>query len=101
MDDHAVTSEPVTVSVGAEFAVYLKSTPTTGYVWEVQSLPESIRLLGSDYERPADDARPGDSMTQAFRFQALTAGEHAITFVLKRQWEREAIEYHTVKIEAD
>jgi len=100
MYDHAVTSDPITVSVGKEFAVRLKSTPTTGYVWEVQSLPESIRLLGSDYEKPAD-GRPGDSMTHAFRFQALKTGEHTITFALRRQWERDAIESLMVEIKAN
>jgi len=95
-----VTSETIRVAVGREFAVRLKSTPTTGYLWELHTLPEGAQLLGSDAEKPAVATQPGDPVIQVFRFRAEKAGEHIITFVLKRKWESSAIESHKVTVEA-
>ena len=95
-----MTSEIIAVAVAQEFMVRLKSTPTTGYVWEVQKLPEDVQFLGSDYENPGSNIQPGAPVTQVFRFQVRKAGEHTITFVLKRQWETNAIETHTVIVKA-
>ena len=93
--------ETIIVTVGEEFKERLESTPTTGYVWEVQTLPEGIQLLGSDYEKSSSGIRPGDPVTQVFRFRTLKAGEHIITFVLKRQWESNAVESHTVAVKTN
>jgi predicted secreted protein len=93
-----VISETVIATVGEEFMVSLKSTPSTGYIWETFSLPEGIVLLGSDFEKPASNIQPGDPVIQLFRFRALTAGEYVISFVLKRTWESNAIESHEVAV---
>ena len=95
-----MTFETVIVAVGEEFTVCLKSTPTTGYVWEMHTLPEGLQLLGSDYEKPASGVQPGDPVIQVFRFRAQKAGEYISTFVLMRQWEGNAIEFHTVTVKA-
>ena len=91
----------IAVAVGGEFSVRLKSTPTTGYLWEVQILPEGVQLLGSDYEKPAGRIQPGDPMIQVFQFRSLKAGEHIINFVLKRQWESNAVASHMVTVKAN
>ena len=93
-------SETITAAVGQEFAVPLKSTPTTGYVWEVQKLPQGILHSGSDFQNPDRDIKPGAPVTQVFRFQVQKGGEYNITFVLKRQWENKTIESHTVTVKA-
>ena len=98
--DDDVTPEIIRVPVGGEFSVRLESSPTTGYVWDVETLPESVELLGSEYEKSAGEHPPGDPGIQAFRFRAQKAGEHEIQFVLKRQWENNVIKSHTVKVEA-
>jgi inhibitor of cysteine peptidase len=95
-----VTSDTIKVPVGGEFSVRLESNPTTGYVWDVETLPEGVELLGSEYEKSAGDRPPGDPGSQAFRFRARNAGEHLIHFALKRQWESKAIKSHIVKVEA-
>ena len=93
-----MNGENLTTAVGQQFTVRLKSTPSTGYVWEVQILPASIHLVGSEYENQAGNAPPGNPVTQAFRFQAVQAGEWTITFVLKRRWENAGIESLTVNV---
>lgn len=95
-----MTSETIKAKVGQEFRIPLKSIATAGYVWKIESLPQAIQLLRSENEKPADDEKPGDSTTQVFRFRALKAGEHAITFVLARPWENKAIETRTVIVKA-
>jgi predicted secreted protein len=102
--DYLVTPDSnIFVTVGTEFTLSLKSTPTTGYAWEVQTLPEGIQLLGSDYEneKPVHDIRPGASVMHLFRFRALTTGQHMITFMLKRPWESDAIEFHTATVHSN
>lgn len=60
------------------------------------TLPADVELLGSEYEPPAAGMPPGTPVVQVFRFQAATPGAHDITFVLKRAWEPNPIETHTV-----
>ena len=96
-----MTSETVRVPVGGEFSVRLESTPTTGYVWDVDTLPESVELLGSEHEKPAPGAPPGAAVMQAFRFRVRKAGEHLIKFSLKRKWETHPIRSYTVRVEAN
>ena len=93
-----MTSETINTAVGDEFEVRLAATPSTGYIWEAQSLPEGIKLSGSDYERPSADTRPGDPTTQVFRFRAQRAGDYTITFHLKRPWESDAAHSQTVSV---
>ena len=96
-----MAAEIIHVAVAQEFSVRLKSTPTTGYVWEVQKLPETIQSLASDYENPGSDMKLGAPVIQVFRFKGQKAGEYAITFVLKRQWETNSIESHTVTVKVN
>ena len=93
-----MSAENITVAVGQEFTVSLKSTPTTGYVWEVQNLPPNLVLLGSDYEKPKGDIKPGSPVTQSFRFKAQASGGSTITLVRKRSWENQPVETHEVTV---
>lgn len=93
-----MTLEPISVSVGGTFPVRLRATPTTGYVWVVDALPESFELLGSDFEKPPGETQPGGHVVQAFRFRALKEGEYTINFVLKRQWESHALDACAVNV---
>lgn len=98
--DDIMTVESIAVALGQEFTVSLKSTPTTGYVWEVQKLPPDVVLSGSDYETPKGAIKPGSPVTQVFRLKVQKPGEYEITFVLKRSWENKAIETHKVTVKA-
>lgn len=93
-----MTRDIIEVVVGARFTVQLGSTPTTGYVWEVDALPKGVELLGSDFAALPGEVRPGDSTTQVFQLRAVERGEHAVTFALGRGWQRTAIETRTVKV---
>jgi predicted secreted protein len=94
-------SQTITTSVGEEFSVRLESTPTTGYVWVVDSLPNGLDLLGNEHEPPGGGPMPGGTQDQVFLFRALAAGEYQIDFSLKRQWESQAIQTHSVRVKVD
>ena len=93
-----MTPETINAAVGDEFEVRLNATPSTGYVWKAQTLPEGVQLLGSDYERPSANSRPGDPTAQVFRFRASRAGDYTINIVLKRPWESDAVQSRTVSV---
>jgi len=91
--------ETVRVAMSEEFTVALQSIATTGYVWKIESLPGAIQLVGTETERAAGEARPGDSTRQVFRFRALAAGEYELAFALARPWENRARESRVVSVQ--
>lgn len=95
-----MASDTITVAVDSEFTISLKSIATAGYLWKIQTLPDTIQLLGAENEKPAADMKPGDSTTQIFRFRVPRAGEYTITFMLARSWENKTIETRTVTVRA-
>jgi predicted secreted protein len=90
--------DSITVAVGDEFTISLESIATAGHVWKVESLPDAIQLLETETGKPADEAKPGDSTNQIFRFRAHKTGEHQIRFMLGRPWENKALETKTVTV---
>lgn len=93
-----MSTDTITVAMGEEFTVSLRSIATAGYLWKIESLPNAIEFLRTENEKPAADAKPGNATTQILRFRAKEAGEHKITFILARPWENKAIEARTVKV---
>ena len=87
------------VAVGAVFDIALGCNPSTGYMWQSNPLPEGLALLGSEFAAPAH-AQVGDPGQQTFHLRAERAGHYAVVLVLKRRWEAEPIETHSVEVEA-
>jgi predicted secreted protein len=87
------------VETDTPFDVELGSAPTTGYAWELRSLPEGVELLGSDFSLPAD-AAPGDGGVQVFHVRTTRPGHFELPFVLKRRWESEGIEARVIEVES-
>ena len=89
----------ITVESGAKFDVELASGPSAGYTWQLQSLPEGILSLGSDFV-PASLAAIGDGGSEVFHLQAQRPGRYTLSFVRKRRWETEPIETKLIDVEA-
>jgi predicted secreted protein len=87
------------VETGKPFEVELGSAPTTGYMWELRSVPEGVELLGTDFALPPD-AAIGDGGTHVFRLKTDRTGRFDLHFVLKRRWETEPIETRVIEVEA-
>ena len=90
--------DDIDAAVGKEFAVRLRATPGTGYLWHAQTVPDGIELVASDIERADQPVHPGDVVTQVFRFRPRQPGNYVIVMSLQRQWETAGAETHAMKI---
>jgi predicted secreted protein len=73
--------EPMTAAQGQNFAITLRSNPSTGYHWEPQFDSTALSLTDSAF---VSDPNPhnlvGVPGSQVFTFQGLTKGTTTITF---------------------
>ncbi|MBZ5675579.1 MAG: protease inhibitor I42 family protein [Acidobacteriia bacterium] len=92
-----MTPQQITTAAGEEFVVRLPAVATAGYQWEVRTLPPGIRLESPAPETIPGD-RPGDTVTEVFRFRAEKAGDYSISFAYKRSWEATVVSTHTVTV---
>ena len=77
----------IKVKTGEEFAIDLKSNPTTGYRWEPNFDDKYIRLVKRDYQSDSEDNVIGGGGKEIFVFSALQSGETEIQFYYFRPWE--------------
>ena len=87
------------VSVGTPFVVKLGAGPSTGYLWQLESLPAEVQLLESDFEQPST-AAIGDGGEQVFRLEIKQAGHYQLHFQLKRRWETTSIQTQLIEVDA-
>jgi len=74
---------------GQTLVITLESNPTTGFMWEVVELDESIlRQMGEAEFQPESEAL-GAGGTETFRFQAMSPGQAALKLVYHRPWEED------------
>jgi predicted secreted protein len=99
MTNHSFVNETLQVILDQEFHINLKSTPSTGYIWEISELPGGINPLGSFIDQQQHESTAGGSSTQVFRFTASLSGEFKISFALKRSWESEATQNHIILVQ--
>jgi predicted secreted protein len=98
MADPAVSTENLTVTRGSEFTIGLRAVPTAGYAWRLDATPDAIKPLGANTRSEASPGQAGGMATQVFRFQAAERGQFRLRFELKRPWEAQPTEIHTVNL---
>lgn len=86
------TVKAVTVEVGQATRVNLKSNPTTGYLWVVDTPtepgdPVMVELLMGGAE--CNDMMCGAPVTTTACFVGLSPGTKRVVLVYKRPWERD------------
>ncbi|MGZ4385370.1 MAG: protease inhibitor I42 family protein [Gaiellaceae bacterium] len=75
---------------GDTLVVRLAGNVSTGYRWDLVSLPPSLRKIGSSYEqRKAGPPMPGQGGIFVFRF-AVRAGEGTLRLAYHRPWQKAA-----------
>jgi predicted secreted protein len=89
----------LTVVAGTPFDVELGAGPSTGYMWQLESPPLGVQLLGNDFKQPPS-AAIGDGGTQVFNLRAEHAGHFKLHFQLKRRWETSAIQSQVIEVDA-
>ena len=93
-----ISSEQTHARVNEPFQIAIPSNPTTGYRWNVASMPQSLRILDATFQ-PKPHAQPGDGGTEVFHLTAAESGDYRIEFVLPRPWENEQEDQHTVLVQ--
>jgi predicted secreted protein len=83
--------------VGEVVTIDLSSSPSTGYKWGLDRLPDGIELVDSTFTPPPPDVLGGSGI-QHFDVRADRSGTFALVFTLKRPWEPDAVETNTVDL---
>jgi predicted secreted protein len=76
----------VEILVGDELEIILLGNPTTGYVWEVNSLDSNVLSLGkADFI--ANDKAIGSGGMEIIKFHAIAAGTSVVRLIFHRPFE--------------
>jgi inhibitor of cysteine peptidase len=79
----------VTVSPGDRLVFRLPENPTTGYRWDIATLPEPLALSSSEFT-PSPDPRPGAGGERIIHVSATKPGRGEVRIRLLRSWEPDA-----------
>ena len=79
---------PVTVGVGEQVTLELRSNPTTGYSWELTAAPDTsvVRVVSDEYVPPAEQI-PGAGGSQRIVVEGVSPGTATLDFGYLRPWE--------------
>jgi inhibitor of cysteine peptidase len=83
-------TKPVTVGVGSEFDLAMKSNQSTGYQWVLvdSAALGPLRFVSKDYAVPREYRdNNGAGGTERWTFRAPAAGDGVVSLVYKRPWE--------------
>jgi inhibitor of cysteine peptidase len=91
--DESNNGEQIELALGEVLAVRLESNPSTGYVWEIDELDESVlRQIGEavfELSVP-DNPPPGTGGWVTYRFEAVGEGESELRLLYHQPWTKEA-----------
>lgn len=78
----------VTLKTGQTLEVTLPSNPSTGYSWQIASLPACLESTGeSEFESEAEEGVVGAGGMETLTFKATKAGTGTLELEYKRPWE--------------
>ncbi|WP_439412474.1 protease inhibitor I42 family protein [Enterobacter ludwigii] len=84
--------ESISVPVDATFSITLPANPTTGAIWGLRHMPDSVMLMSAGYSpTPTNKTRiagSGGEFSYTFRVTGQTSGTIKLDY--GRQWERDA-----------
>jgi len=87
--DESNNGEQIELALGEVLAVRLESNPSTGYVWEIDELDESvIRQIGEavfELSVP-DNPPPGTGGWATYRFEAVGEGKSELRLLYHQPW---------------
>lgn len=85
------------ICVGDELAVVLPANPTTGYIWDVNSL-DSNQLSQSKSDFFAKDEAIGAGVIEVIKFHAIAAGTSTVRLIFHRSFEQNVPPLKTFKV---
>lgn len=78
----------VEMRAGEVLEVTLKGNPTTGYMWDVESVDPNILKPADQLEFQADSKLIGSQGKLTLRFEATHAGKTLLKLIYHRPWEK-------------
>jgi len=84
--------------IGDEFVVVLEGNPTTGYLWEVEAVDESILQQVGESEFLSDSKVPGSGGKLTLVFRAMAPGQTTLRLVYHRPWEEDVEPLKTYEV---
>jgi predicted secreted protein len=91
----------VEIEQGQVLAITLESNASTGYMWEVIGLDDSIlQQVGEpEFRMRSNKLRPGDPNDMTIRFEAVNTGRTTLELLYHRRWEKEQVPQEAFSIE--
>jgi len=86
----------LTVAPGVPFEIELGAAAGSGCVWQLESLPAGMQLVGSEFP-PATQAAIAEG-AQTFHLRTERSGRFELRFVLRRGWEQ--VQTEVIDVEA-
>lgn len=97
--DASDNGRQVELQKGQALVITLESNPTTGFMWEVVELEESILRQIGEAEFQSESEAVGAGGTETFRFEAVKAGQMALKLVYHRPWEEDVEPLETFSLQ--
>jgi inhibitor of cysteine peptidase len=110
-DEHAAThslsagdnGKSIVAKVDDEIAIALPSNPTTGYLWQVDTVDTAaLQILSDDFTTGAATNVVGQGGTQTLRFRVLKEGQSTLVLKYWRSFEGDSsiVDRFTVTVTA-
>lgn len=69
------------------FYIEFASNPSTGYQWQADFDPKTVKLIDTTFSEAKDPNIIGGEIVQTFEFQPLVKGNTTVNFRYVRPWE--------------
>jgi inhibitor of cysteine peptidase len=86
---------------GGSVQIELPETPTSGYRWELATDDPGIAVVESTFAQSEAGRLVGASGIRTFVLAIKRRGTLQVSFLLKRSWEKDALERRDVQIDAN
>ena len=81
----------IEMSKGGTLSIVLEGNPSTGYLWEVDSVEARVlKPVGEAEFKPVSDA-PGSGGKVKLQFEAVEPGETLLSLIYHRPWEQDVL----------
>lgn len=95
MQDSGKTIE---VNNGEEVNIIIESNPTTGYIWDVESIDTAILQQVGDPIYTSDSKLLGGGGAETYKFKAIATGQTTVSLIHHRSWEADVLPIDTFKV---
>ena len=88
----------IEVSLGKTLEILLDGNPSTGYMWEVDSVDPAILQQAGELEFRPDSDAIGSGGKVIMRFTTLSVGQTTLRLVYHRPWEEDVPSLKTFEV---